>query len=277
MGCSTMDTIDELPLFNTTSKVTFINDISGVVKGGRIRSKRISNIEKKPLVNKPKESSLKTFIAFSQMTSYQTVISKTETMLLSMKLRLLGTLESSTPFGKPRKDNGATLLVQAPPSMDELKDIVWSCDGFKALDLDSFNLNFYKKNWVMVKHDLFVVIADFMIIELMRDQACQWILGDGATTFFWLDKWTDDVPLCSKFPHLFSLVVSKEMKVTDAWNSGSWSISFKCKGDKLIWRHNSKGTFSVETFYSFLDANPSNHLVTPTSLDRGFLLFFTSV
>lgn len=72
----------------------------------------------------------------------------------------------------------------------------------------------------------------------MRDQACQWILGDGATTFFWLDKWTDDVPLCSKFPHLFSLVVSKEMKVTDAWNSGSWSISFKCNfylGEKEIY------------------------------------------
>ncbi|KAK6286882.1 hypothetical protein POUND7_013061 [Theobroma cacao] len=53
--------------------------------------------------------------------------------------------------------------LKAPPFVDELKDIVWSCDGFKALDLDSFNLNFYKKNWVMVKHDLFVMIVDFMI------------------------------------------------------------------------------------------------------------------
>jgi hypothetical protein len=42
----------------------------------------------------------------------------------------------------------------APFDEDEVKDIIWSCDGKKSLGPDRFNINFLKACWDIVKIDV---------------------------------------------------------------------------------------------------------------------------
>jgi len=55
------------------------------------------------------------------------------------------------------------------------------------------------------------------------------VVGDGNNTFFWLDKWLGDVPLCRRFSHLFGLATDKFSTVADmsvrGWEEGgeAWS------------------------------------------------------
>ncbi|KAA3478413.1 LINE-1 reverse transcriptase isogeny [Gossypium australe] len=54
--------------------------------------------------------------------------------------------------------------LEEPFSMGEIKEAVWSCDGFKALGSDGFNLCFLRKCWEIVKNDLFGLMSEFFII-----------------------------------------------------------------------------------------------------------------
>ncbi|XP_024630227.1 uncharacterized protein [Medicago truncatula] len=55
------------------------------------------------------------------------------------------------------------------------------------------------------------------------------VLGDGRNTFFWLDKWVGDVPLCRRFARLFELTTNKLITMADmyaiGWEDGgaAWS------------------------------------------------------
>ncbi|EOY31639.1 Uncharacterized protein TCM_038614 [Theobroma cacao] len=72
------------------------------------------------------------------------------------------------------------------------------------------------------------------------------IVGDGNTILIWLDKWVEDLPL-SNYPHIFSLVTDKDIRVADANSNGSWK-------DKLVWKHDPQGIFSIKSFCSRLNA-----------------------
>ena len=55
-------------------------------------------------------------------------------------------------------------------------------------------------------------------------------MGNGQRVKFWMDKWCGDEPLCESFPSLFSISLSKEVWVSDVWNSdgdgGGWTLLF---------------------------------------------------
>jgi hypothetical protein len=56
-------------------------------------------------------------------------------------------------------------------------------------------------------------------------------LGDGRFTSFWCDKWVGDLPLCDRFPRLFSISINKEASVAEVSrrNSGmlNWNLSWR--------------------------------------------------
>lgn len=56
------------------------------------------------------------------------------------------------PFKKI--DEFDSLFLESLVTMDKLRTTFWNCDGSKALSLDSFNLNFFKSSWSIVKNDL---------------------------------------------------------------------------------------------------------------------------
>ena len=56
------------------------------------------------------------------------------------------------------------------------------------------------------------------------------VLGDGRRINFWKDVWWDGEALCARFPSFFNLVLNKEARVVDIWESGDgargWSPTF---------------------------------------------------
>lgn len=58
------------------------------------------------------------------------------------------------------KENSIKFL-ERPFSKDEVWDTIQSCDGDKALGPDEYNLNFFKKNWCLVKKDVMRFMGDF--------------------------------------------------------------------------------------------------------------------
>ena len=55
-------------------------------------------------------------------------------------------------------------------------------------------------------------------------------VGNGRRIRFWLDSWCGDEALCSSFPSLFALAISKEEWVAEVWDplveGGRWSPRF---------------------------------------------------
>ncbi|RVX19381.1 hypothetical protein CK203_008774 [Vitis vinifera] len=43
-------------------------------------------------------------------------------------------------------------------------------------------------------------------------------VGNGRRIRFWLDSWCGDEALCSSFPSLFALAISKEEWVAEVWD-----------------------------------------------------------
>lgn len=46
-------------------------------------------------------------------------------------------------------------------SEEEIKEVVWQCDGLKSPRLDGFNLNFIKNSWEVLKKDILMVVRHF--------------------------------------------------------------------------------------------------------------------
>jgi hypothetical protein len=62
-------------------------------------------------------------------------------------------------------------------------------------------------------------------------QAVNKKLGNGALTSFWRDKWIGEIPLCDRFPRLFSISTQKEASVEEVRNqtsvSGDWRLEWR--------------------------------------------------
>ncbi|GKE26600.1 putative RNA-directed DNA polymerase, partial [Tanacetum coccineum] len=52
-------------------------------------------------------------------------------------------------------------FLEASISMDEIKDVVWSCSGSKSPGPDGINFNFLRRYWELLKHDYFNAIKHF--------------------------------------------------------------------------------------------------------------------
>jgi len=57
------------------------------------------------------------------------------------------------------------------------------------------------------------------------------VIGDGTNTFFWLDRWAGDVPLCWRFARLFDLTTNEFSIVADMCALG-WEVG----GEAWSWR-----------------------------------------
>ncbi|KAH1083989.1 hypothetical protein J1N35_023750 [Gossypium stocksii] len=53
------------------------------------------------------------------------------------------------------------LKLEVPFYMEEIKEVVWSCDKNKAPGPDGFNLCFFRKCWEVVQKDLLEMMAEF--------------------------------------------------------------------------------------------------------------------
>ena len=51
-------------------------------------------------------------------------------------------------------------------------------------------------------------------------------VGSRNKVKFWKDRWCGDVPLRDAFSNLFSIASSKDARVDDAWDGGSWNPRF---------------------------------------------------
>lgn len=52
-------------------------------------------------------------------------------------------------------------MLIASVTMEELKNVVWSCDGNKCPGSDGFNFNFIKANWEVLKNELLDFVLEF--------------------------------------------------------------------------------------------------------------------
>lgn len=46
-------------------------------------------------------------------------------------------------------------------SEEEVKGAIWSCEGNKTAGTDGYTIDFFKKNWELVKEDVMMFVADF--------------------------------------------------------------------------------------------------------------------
>ena len=51
-------------------------------------------------------------------------------------------------------------------------------------------------------------------------------VGSGNKVKFWKDGWCEDLPLRDVFLNLFSITFSKDARMVDVWDNGSWNPRF---------------------------------------------------
>ncbi|XP_039120608.1 uncharacterized protein LOC120257033 [Dioscorea cayenensis subsp. rotundata] len=94
-------------------------------------------------------------------------------------------------------------------------------------------------------------------------------VGDGATTLFWLDNWVEGRAPADIWPHLYRSASNKEGTVRELVEElggtplGDSPIirrvfdnlrsSLPLADDRRLWRLTSNGTFTIKSFYSFLN------------------------
>jgi hypothetical protein len=54
-----------------------------------------------------------------------------------------------------------SIWLERPPSMEEVKQAVWDCDGSKAPGPDGFTFSFYKKVWNIISSEVFMLVKSF--------------------------------------------------------------------------------------------------------------------
>jgi hypothetical protein len=65
---------------------------------------------------------------------------------------------------------------------------------------------------------------DWLSREIIRK------MGNGVQTSFWKECWLGSVPLCEKFPRLFSISLQKEESIASVWSPndvGGWNFSWR--------------------------------------------------
>lgn len=63
--------------------------------------------------------------------------------------------------GFPRLSDGQREELEIPPTREEIKKEVWSCESSKAPGYDGFNLGFIKKMWDIVGEEFIMMILNF--------------------------------------------------------------------------------------------------------------------
>jgi hypothetical protein len=54
-----------------------------------------------------------------------------------------------------------SIWLERPPSMEEVKKVVWDCDVSKAPGPDGFTFSFYKKVWNIISLEVFMLVKSF--------------------------------------------------------------------------------------------------------------------
>jgi hypothetical protein len=54
-----------------------------------------------------------------------------------------------------------SVWLERLPSLEEVKQAVWDCDGSKAPGPDGFTFSFYKKAWNLISSNIFVMVKEF--------------------------------------------------------------------------------------------------------------------
>jgi hypothetical protein len=114
-------------------------------------------------------------------------------------------------------------------------------------------------------------------------QAVNKKLGNEALTSFWRDKWIGEIPLCDRFPRLFSISTQKEASVEEVRNqtsvSGDWRLEWRRRffewekllfndlleiintaifsseeEDRWVWMPEGGAVFTVKSAYRILSA-----------------------
>jgi hypothetical protein len=110
-------------------------------------------------------------------------------------------------------------------------------------------------------------------------QGVKRIVGNGASTKFWLDSWIGNLVLKDHFPRLFSITSQKDATIASVWRRGegnSWNFNWRRRlfvweealvtellgviqgvtlaerEDKWSWQHDTTSEFSVKSTYDFL-------------------------
>ncbi|XP_061983093.1 uncharacterized protein LOC133702794 [Populus nigra] len=62
-----------------------------------------------------------------------------------------------------------SVWLERLPSLEEVKQAVWDCDGSKAPGHDRFTFSFYKKVWNLISSDIFVMVKEFFrtVVKLL--------------------------------------------------------------------------------------------------------------
>lgn len=80
-------------------------------------------------------------------------------------------LEIKLPGNAIRKHNFRTTLeLIATPLKDEIKEVVWQCDGSKAPGYDGFNLNLIKSMWDVLGDDICSLVVQFLKTSIMHER-----------------------------------------------------------------------------------------------------------
>lgn len=53
------------------------------------------------------------------------------------------------------------VTLEEPFSIEELRSVIWGCNGRKVPRPGGFNLDFIKKSWVIINYDLLEFIQEF--------------------------------------------------------------------------------------------------------------------
>lgn len=59
-----------------------------------------------------------------------------------------------------------------PFSVEEIKEVVWSCDGDKSMGSDGFNFTFLKKFWSSLSNEVSLLVEDFFSNSRVPSRIC---------------------------------------------------------------------------------------------------------
>ena len=62
-------------------------------------------------------------------------------------------------------------MVRNTFTVEKVKEVVWSYDGYKSADPGDFSLEFFKQSWDAIKEDVFRFVSDFHSIDKLT-KAC---------------------------------------------------------------------------------------------------------
>jgi hypothetical protein len=65
------------------------------------------------------------------------------------------------PLGFNKLSIIQTQQLEQEVTMEEVKQMIWSCDGTKAPGLDCFTFIFYKNAWHLIGPNIFYMVLEF--------------------------------------------------------------------------------------------------------------------